>query len=189
MVRGVITEGGYQSVAKLDFPGGLIVGCAAGLVNVPKIKGILMRCVSGMLAAECIRLNWVDYTDRLKQSKVGIELHKVRNIRSLHLNMGCGCGLAYAALESYILRGKMPWSLRNHADYAQLLPAKDCKIINYPRADGVISFDKMTDLRLANVKHKHDQPVHLLLKDPNLAVMVNYDIYKLQSKGIVQLVF
>lgn len=182
----VINEGGLQSIPKLIFPGGLLVGCAAGFLNVPKIKGIHTAIKSGMLAAESISqglqqtsipAELTDYTSKIQQSWIWPELTAVRNIRPA-FKYGLWFGLGYAALDTYILRGKAPWTLHNHADYAQLKPANQCQIINYPKHDGIISFDKLTLLQRANVNHADDQPAHLLLKDPQLAISVNLDRYQ-----------
>jgi electron-transferring-flavoprotein dehydrogenase len=181
----VINEGGWQSIPKLTFPGGLLVGCAAGFVNVPKIKGIHTAIKSGMLAAENVftalqkdsaPAELTLYTAAIHNSWIAKELQAVRNIRPA-FHKGLWFGLAYSALDTYILRGKAPWTLRNHADHLQLKPATNFKPINYPRYDNVISFDRMTSLDRSNVNHEENQPPHLLLKDPAVAININWKVY------------
>lgn len=180
-----LNEGGFQSIPKLTFPGGLLIGDTAGFLNVPKIKGTHTAMKSGMVAAETIyaALNadnspteLTTYTENLKNSWLWDELYQVRNIRPAFHN-GLWVGLAYAALDTYILRGRAPWTLKNHADYKQLKKARDCKVIEYPKPDGVITFDKLSSVYLSNTNHEENQPAHLQLKDPKLAITVNYEEY------------
>ncbi len=182
----VINEGGLQSIPQVFFPGGVLVGCAAGFLNVPKIKGIHTALKSGMVAAESIfaalqendpPIELSSYANALEKSWIYPELKKARNIRPA-FKYGLWFGLAYSAFDTYILRGHAPWTMHNHADYPQLKPAAECTPIKYPRHDGKISFDKMTALQLSNVNHAEDQPPHLKLIDPKLAIEVNYKIYK-----------
>jgi len=181
----VINEGGLQSLPKLYFPGGLLVGCAAGFVNVPKIKGIHTAIKSGMLAAECIIAELqkpeinneiITYSAAIKNSWIWQELKQVRNIRPA-FKYGLWFGLSYAALDTYILRGKAPWTFSNHCDNLQLQAAHKFKPLNYPKYDGTISFDKMSSLLRANIQQSHDQSCHLVLKDPLAAITINYAIY------------
>lgn len=181
----VINEGGLQSIPRLYFPGGILVGCAAGFLNVPKIKGIHTAIKSGMIAAEQIYFalqmqeapkELVEYETAIKASWIWDELKSVRNIRPA-FNKGLWFGLGYAALDTYILRGKAPWTFRNHADYLQLKAADQCKQIQYPRYDNVYSFDKMTSVNRSNTNHNDDQPPHLVLTNPDLAISVNWKIY------------
>lgn len=179
-----LVEGGFQSIPKLVFPGGLLIGDTAGFLNVPKIKGSHTAMKSGMVAAETIAAHWPNissmelsaYPDNLKNSWLWDELYKVRNIRPA-FNLGLWAGLAYAALDTYILQGHAPWTFKNHADYKQLKPAKDCKKIIYPKPDGVITFDKLSSVYLSNTNHAENQPPHLQLKNPLLAIDVNYKEY------------
>ncbi len=182
----VINEGGLQSIPQVFFPGGVLVGCAAGFLNVPKIKGIHTAIKSGMLAAEAIHdalqqqkapSNLTAYSTALKNSWVWSELKTARNIRPA-FQKGLWLGLAYAALDTYILRGKAPWTLHNKTDYKQLKPAVNCKPINYPKYDGIISFDRLTALRLANINQSADQPPHLKLNNQQAAITINLEIYK-----------
>lgn len=171
-----ITEGGWQSLPKLEFPGGMLVGCAAGMVNVPKIKGIHTAIKSGILAAESIHQQ-TSYQEKFNASWVAAELKKVRNIRP-GFHKGLWRGLINAACDTYIWHGHAPWTLKNRADYGQLKPAKDCKVIRYPRADQQISFDKMTMLQYANLNYAENASSHLLISKPELPVAVNYAIYQ-----------
>lgn len=178
-----LNEGGWQSIPKLAFPGGALVGDAAGFLNVPRIKGSHTAMKSGMLAAEAAvaalregknRLS--SYEKVLKASWVGQELHGVRNIRpSFHL--GLLPGLIYSAIDTYLLRGKAPWTLRNHADHTQLQPADKHQKIDYPAPDGVVSFDRLSSVYISNTNHEEDQPSHLTLKDPGVPVATNLAVY------------
>lgn len=180
-----LSEGGWQSLPRLSFPGGMLIGDAAGFLNVPKIKGNHTAMKSGMLAAEAIIDHFVsekgtsevgDYAARIRASWVGEELYRVRNIRPA-FRYGLFAGLLYAALDTYILRGRAPWTFHNHADHAQLRPAAQCRAIVYPKPDGVISFDRLSSVYLSGTSHEEDQPVHLRLRDPAKAIAVNYATY------------
>lgn len=179
-----LNEGGWQSLPKLTFPGGLIIGDAAGFLNVPKIKGIHTAIQSGVTAAECILpfldlaevKECFDYEITMKKNWVGKELYRARNIRPA-MNWGLWKGLAYAAVDTYLFRGHAPWTLHNHADYAQLKPADQCKKIEYPKHDNKITFDLMTSVFLTNSIADENQPCHLKLKHPEDAININYKIY------------
>ncbi|MDE8345294.1 MAG: NAD(P)/FAD-dependent oxidoreductase, partial [Acidocella sp.] len=153
-----LNEGGIQSLPKLTFPGGVLIGCAAGTLNVPKIKGTHTAMKSGMVAAEAIAAalagdkpaEVVDYTTRLQASWVWPELNVVRNIRPGFAKFGLYGGLMNAALETYVLRGKAPWTLKNHADYDQLVKAKDAEVIEYPKPDGKLTFDRLSSVFISN---------------------------------------
>lgn len=178
-----LNEGGFQSIPKLTFPGGMLIGDTAGFLNVPKIKGSHTAMKSGMIAAETIAGHWdnlsdelIAYPERLKNSWVWSELHQVRNIRP-GFHKGLFRGLINAAIDTYIFRGRAPWTLKNHADYKQLKKAKDCKKIEYPKPDGIITFDKLSSVFLSNTNHEENQLCHLQLKNPALAIEVNYEEY------------
>lgn len=181
-----LNEGGLQSLPKITFPGGVIVGDAAGFLNVPKIKGSHTAIKSGMLAAEAIFpvINQeqsvvqeiASYPESVKQSWLWSELYKARNIRPAFRH-GLWAGLAYAAIDTYILRGHAPWTLRNHADYSCLKLAAESKPIVYPKPDGKITFDRLTSVYLSNTNHEENQPCHLQLKNPAVAISVNYAKY------------
>lgn len=178
-----ISEGGLQSIPKLTFPGGVLVGDTAGFLNVPKIKGTHTAMKSGMLAAETIvevlkgETNQAfGYERDLKSSWIQAELHKVRNIRpSFH--KGLWAGIAYSALDTYLFQGKAPWTFHHHADHTALKNAADCPKIVYPKPDGKVSFDKLSSVFISNTNHEEDQPAHLKLKDPTVAVTVNLALY------------
>ncbi len=180
-----LSEGGLQSIPKLSFPGGLLVGDTAGLLDVPKIKGTHTAMKSGMLAAESVYDaltaaeppgEVVAYAERLRQSWVWSDLFKARNIRP-SFNRGRWFGLVYSALDTYLFRGRAPWTFRNHADHDHLKKAADCPRIDYPKPDGVISFDRLTNVAFSNTSHEENQPVHLRLKDSSVPVALNLALY------------
>jgi len=180
-----LNEGGLQSIPQLDFPGGALVGCAAGFVNVPKIKGSHTAMKSGMVAAETIfaRLSGDARGDTgagvraaLRRSWVWDELHRVRNIRP-SFRLGLWGGLIYSALDTYVLRGRAPWTLHHHPDHTQLTRADAAPRIEYPRPDGKITFDRLSSVFISNTNHEEDQPAHLKLRDPAKAIGVNYRLY------------
>ena len=176
-----LNEGGFQAIPKLEFPGGLLIGCAAGFLNVPKIKGSHTAMKSGMVAAETVfrRLAGdasADYRGALEASWLMPELHAARNIRP-GFRWGLWAGLAHAALDTYLLRGKAPWTLRHHADNTTLKRASAARPIVYPKPDGVVSFDRLSSVFVSNTNHEENQPSHLRLRDPAKAIAVNYALY------------
>lgn len=178
-----LNEGGLQSIPNLSFPGGVLIGDCAGFLNVPKIKGSHTAMKSAMLAAEVAiqalesdATIQIDYTPELKKSWVWQELYKVRNVRP-GFHFGLFPGLAYAAVDQYIFRGKAPWTFKHYADYKQLKLAKHAKPIEYPKPDGVITFDKLSSVYLTNTNHEENQPCHLQLQDPKIAIDYNYKLY------------
>jgi electron-transferring-flavoprotein dehydrogenase len=176
-----LNEGGFQAIPRLDFPGGLLIGCAAGFLNVAKIKGNHTAMKSGMVAAETVARRLAgdasaDYRTALEASWVWPELRAVRNIRP-GFRLGLWGGLANAALDTYLLRGKAPWTFRHHADYLALKPARDCRPIAYPKPDGVLTFDRLSSVFISNTNHEENQPPHLHLKDPAKAIAVNWERY------------
>ena len=174
-----LVEGGLQSQPKLTFPGGLLAGDSAGFLNVPKIKGTHLAMQSGMIAAEALG-DWLnqpqgvecrDYQRRIDASPACRELHRVRNMRP-GFRFGLWFGLAHAAFQTF--GGWMlPYRLKNHADHAQLRKARDCRAIDYPKPDNVLTFDRLTSVRLSNTMHAENQPSHLKLKDPSVPIAVN----------------
>jgi electron-transferring-flavoprotein dehydrogenase len=178
-----IIEGGHQSLPNsLVVPGAALIGDSAGLVNVPKIKGVHTCMQSGVLAANAA-VNEIfgsgslsAYDEELRSSWVGEELYSVRNMRpSFHY--GLLGGLAVSALETYVTRGKL-FTLPHHkTDHESLRPASECKPIAYPKPDGKISFDLLTNLQRANTNHEENQPCHLTLKDASVPVAVNLSVY------------
>ncbi|MEK9647325.1 MAG: electron-transfer flavoprotein:ubiquinone oxidoreductase, partial [Alphaproteobacteria bacterium] len=180
-----INEGGFQSVPKLTFPGGVLVGCAAGFLNVPKIKGSHTAMKSGMLAAEAVfaALGEEDglaeataYETELKASWVWDELRRVRNIRP-SFRWGLWGGLIYSAIDTYLFRGRAPWTFRQHSDHDRLRKAADAPKIEYPKPDNEVSFDRLSSVFISNTNHEEDQPAHLKLADPEKAISVNLALY------------
>lgn len=178
-----LSEGGYQSLPGLVFEGGVIVGDAAGFLNVLKIKGNHTAMKSGMLAAEAIahaiETNSPQaslYPEKIKASWLEKELYSVRNIRP-GFKHGLIPGLLYAALDTYLLKGSAPWTFKNHADHLCLLPYRKCKKISYPKPDQVLTFDRLSSVFLSNTRYEEDQPCHLQLLNPEKAMTVNYEIY------------
>ena len=180
-----LNEGGWQSIPKMSMPGALLAGCAAGLLNVPKIKGAHLAMKSGMLAAEHIAAalfanktgeDLAEYETALRKSWAGEELRRARNIRP-GFRRGLFLGLANAAADTYILRGRAPWTYKNRADHAELKPAAECKKIDYPKPDGELSFARLDNLAYSGVNHEADQPPHLVLRDSAAAAEVNWKKY------------
>ncbi len=177
-----LNEGGFQSIPEVIFPGGAIIGCGAGFLNVPKIKGTHTAMKSGMLAAESLITAIADnkdsletYPTALKKSWIYKELRKVRNIRpSFH--GGLIRGLIHSAIST-ILCGLEPWTFKNHRDDNCLKKAADCQKIEYPKPDGQITFDKLTSVQLSNTNHAEDQPCHLTLHDASVPITVNLAEY------------
>jgi len=176
-----LNEGGFQAIPELAFPGGLVIGCAAGFLNVPKIKGTHTAMKSGMVAAEIVfrRLGGeesADYRAALEASWIWDELYKVRNIRP-GFRWGLFPGLAHAGLDTYVFRGRAPWTLKHTPDHTHLKPAAECRPIVYPKPDGKVSFDRLSSVFISNTNHEENQPCHLQLKDPAVAIAVNYAVY------------
>lgn len=180
-----LNEGGYQSIPKLNFPGGALIGCSAGFLNVPKIKGTHNAMKSGMVAAEtaveALRkrsesgseepIDLVDFRKNLDETYVIKELKEVRNLRpSFHNPLGMYGGILYSGIDSLFLKGRTPWTL-HHAgeDYAQTKKASECEPIEYPKPDGKLSFDILTSVSRTGTNHAEDQPVHLQVKSNDFA--------------------
>ncbi|UPJ60450.1 electron transfer flavoprotein-ubiquinone oxidoreductase [Bradyrhizobium sp. 192] len=185
-----ITEGGYQSVPRLSFPGGALIGCAAGFVNVPRIKGVHNAMGTGMLAAEhaaaalaADRANdeLVDYENAWRSSSVGKDLFLVRNVKPLWSKFGTVLGVALGGIDMWCntLFGGSLFGTQAHAkpDRATLDPAKSHAPKNYPKPDGKISFDKLSSVFLSNTNHEEDQPVHLKVTDMNLQKTSEHDVF------------
>lgn len=177
-----LNEGGFQSIPKLTFPGGVLAGDAAGFLNVPKIKGTHTNMKTGMLAAEAVFEaiaagrsgdEVASYSEAFEKSWVYDELYKVRNIRPSFAS-GLLMGLLYSAIDTLLLRGRAPWTLRHlHKDNEATQKAEKYKPIAYPKPDGVLSFDRMSSVFLSNTNHEEDQPSHLKLKDPTIPIRYN----------------
>jgi len=180
-----LAEGGFQSIPKLAFPGGCLVGDTAGFLNVPKIKGTHTAMKSAIVCAEAVfeALGQetppavVDsYGEALKKTWLWDELNRVRNVRpSFH--WGMWMGLAYSAIDTYLFRGRAPWTFKHHEDHGRLKPAAECTPIEYPKPDGVITFDKLSSVYISNTNHEENQPIHLTLKDDAVPVAVNLSTY------------
>ena len=179
-----ISEGGFQSLPKLTFPGGMLVGDTAGFLNNAKIKGIHTAMKSGMTAAEAVydalaqegRQEVKSYAENVRKTWIWDELYRVRNIRP-SFRWGLWGGLAYSAIDTFVFQGKAPWTLHNHDDHSQLRKAADCPKIDYPKPDGKLTFDKLGSLFISNVNHEENQRCHLTLKDPAVPVNVNLALY------------
>ncbi|RDD60809.1 electron transfer flavoprotein-ubiquinone oxidoreductase [Ferruginivarius sediminum] len=179
-----LNEGGLQSIPKLVFPGGMLIGCSAGFLNVPKIKGSHNAMKTGMLAAESVaealaggdegQGTLESYPEKFRQSWVHEELHRARNFRPAAARWGMRFGTLYAGFDLKVLGGKAPWTLHHkHADNETLKPKDQMPKIEYPKPDGVVSFDKLSSVFLANVAHDEDQPCHLKLRDDSVPVEYN----------------
>ena len=180
-----IAKGGFNSLPKMTFPGGLLVGCEAGTLNFAKIKGNHTAMKSGMLAAESIFeaisenaeapvKELTSFTEKFKSSWLYDELFRSRNFGPAIHKLGNFWGGAFNTLEQNIFNGNLFFTMKDeHKDYAQLKEAKDAKEISYPKPDGVLSFDKLSSVFLSNTNHEEDQPCHLKLKDPSIPLQVN----------------
>ncbi len=181
-----LSEGGLQSLPRLSFPGGLLVGDTAGFLNVPKIKGTHMAMKSGIEAAEALFAHLSQegqngrevtaYAERLKASWLWDELYTVRNIRP-SFRWGLWGGIAYSAIDTYLFRGRAPWTLRNHADHTQMKKASESVPIVYPKPDGKISFDRLSSVFISATNHEEEQPCHLRLKDAAVPIAINLALY------------
>lgn len=179
-----LNEGGWQSIPQLHFPGGLLIGDCAGFLNVPRIKGIHTSMKSGMIAAEILMaqddlaaVNLPDYQTAIQNSWIGKELYQARNVRPA-FHWGLWAGLAYSAFDQYVLQGKAPWTLSHGApDHARLKLAKNSIKIDYPKHDHQLTFDKLESLFVSNTHHAENQPCHLQLKDPRIAIEKNLADY------------
>ncbi|MDA1372670.1 MAG: electron transfer flavoprotein-ubiquinone oxidoreductase [Proteobacteria bacterium] len=182
-----IIKGGLNSLPKMTFPGGLLVGCDAGTLNAAKIKGTHTAMKSGMLAAEALfaaladetsAKELVNYNALFEKSELREELHKTRNFSSGFHKFGFWLGSALAFLEQNIFFGKFPLTFHDRSkDHCQLKPAAESKKIDYPKPDGKISFDKLSSVYLSNTNHAEDQPCHLQLKDATIPIDFNLPMY------------
>ena len=196
-----LNEGGLQSIPGLTFPGGALIGATAGFMNVPKIKGSHTAMKSAMVAAESVfealagdrafdgdgdgagdgasdggAIEATAYADALRASWAWEELRLARNIRPAFAG-GLWFGLAYSALDTFLFRGRAPWTFHHHPDHDRLRKASDSRRIEYPKPDGEVSFDKNSSVFLSNTNHEENQPSHLTLKDAAVAVDVNLALY------------
>jgi electron-transferring-flavoprotein dehydrogenase len=180
-----LTAGGLQSLPKLVFPGGALIGDDAGFLNAARIKGTHTAIKSGMLAADAA---FAAITASRKQDELGAypaafkaswmhaELHATRNFKPL-MSKGLWFGTLSFGLEQKLLGGRAPWTLHNTADHTKLKQASDCKPIDYPKPDGVLTFDRLSSVFLSNTNHEEDEPCHLQLKNPAVAIGINFEQY------------
>jgi electron-transferring-flavoprotein dehydrogenase len=183
-----INEGGWQSVPKLDFPGGALIGCSAGFVNVPRIKGTHTAMKSGMLAAEAafaaIQAGRTsdalsEYDAAVRSSWIADELKLVKNAEPMLSKFGGTIGTVLAGIDMWMrtLKIGLPFTMKHKPDNEKIWHADACKKIAYPKPDGVVSFDRLSSVFLSNTNHEEDQPVHLQLKDPAIPISYNLPLY------------
>ena len=181
-----ISEGGLQSIPTLIFPGGALIGDSAGFLNVPKIKGTHTAMKSGMVAAEAVAEALIQdapalltaYPEALRGSWVWEELERVRNLRPAFAKWGTYGGVLYSAIDTFLFRGKAPWTLHHpHADHETLVSKNAAKPIAYPRPDGKLTFDRLSSVFISNTNHAENQPSHLQLLDPAKAIDINFNQY------------
>jgi electron-transferring-flavoprotein dehydrogenase len=183
-----INEGGYQAIPELVFPGGALIGCSAGFVNVPRIKGTHTAMKSAMLAAEAAFEAIADersgdlldtYPEALRNSWIVKELKLVRNAQPAVSHWGGTIGTLYAGLDMWLgyFGIGLPWTLKNKADHTTLRRKQNAAPIAYPKADGVLTFDRLSSVFVSNTNHEEDQPVHLTLKDADIPTAINLTVY------------
>ncbi len=183
-----INEGGWQSIPKLAFPGGALIGCAAGFVNVPRIKGTHTAMKSAMLAADSAAAaikaerssdELVDYEPALRSSWIATELKQVVNAEPAVAKYGNFWGTVVAGADMWMRQLKigLPITMKHHPDHESLWRKDIVKPIAYPKPDGVLSFDKLSSVFVSNTNHEEDQPVHLVLKDADVPIRVNLPLY------------
>jgi electron-transferring-flavoprotein dehydrogenase len=183
-----VNKGGLQSLPKLTFPGGMLVGCDAGFLNGVKIKGSHTALKSGALAAESIFAELqrgdaaerepASYAQSIRDSWIHEELHRGRNFGPALHRFGTRLGAAFTFVDQNVFRGRMPMTLRDSTpDYATLHTAKNAPVIDYPKPDGVITFDRLSSVFLSSTNHEEDQPSHLKLRDSSIPVAVNLPKY------------
>ncbi|MGB4347816.1 MAG: electron transfer flavoprotein-ubiquinone oxidoreductase [Burkholderiaceae bacterium] len=181
-----ITAGGLQSLPKLSFPGGALIGCDAGFLNASRIKGSHAAMKTGMLAADAAfdaiaagraQDELVAYTSAFEQSWLHEELHVARNFKPW-MSKGLYTGTLMVGIDQVLFRGKAPWTLHHkHADHECLKPAAECTPIVYPKPDGKLSFDRLSSVFISNTNHTEHQPAHLTLKNPDVPVTINLAKY------------
>ena len=182
-----LLKGGLQSQPKMSFPGGLLIGDDAGTLNFAKIKGSHTAMKSGMVAAETVakalaseqqNTDLEEYAAAYKASWAYKELHMQRNFGPAQHKFGNIIGSAYAFIDINIFNGKLPWTMSDKvADHDTLKPASECAKIDYPKYDGVLSFDKASSVFMSNTNHEEDQPCHLVLADPDMPINKNLELY------------
>ncbi len=181
-----LIEGGLQSLPELVFPGGALIGDGAGFMNVPKIKGSHAAIKTGMLAAEAAFEALRDgdsrppvlaaYPEAFRKSWLHKELRRARNFRPA-FRRGLLFGTLYGGVDLKVLRGRAPWTFKNHADHTSLKKAAESMKIDYPKPDGEVSFDRLSSVFISNTNHEEDQPGHLTLKDDGVPIATNLALY------------
>jgi len=181
-----LTAGGLLSLPKLTFKGGALIGCDAGFLNASRIKGSHAAIKTGMLAADAAfeaiaakrqQDELTAFTTSFEQSWLNEELNKSRNFKQW-FKKGRTIGTLMTGIEQWLLRGNIPWTVhRKHPDHAMLKPADQCLRIDYPKPDGVLTFDRLSSVFISNTNHAENQPIHLTLKDANVSVNVNFKTY------------
>ena len=181
-----ITAGGLQSLPKLTFPGGALIGCDAGFLNASRIKGSHAAMKSGMLAAEAAfeaivagraQDELTRYTEHFEASWLHEELHVARNFKPA-MGKGLYLGTLLVGIDQVLFRGKAPWTLHHeYPDHLGLRPAAEFKPINYPKPDNVLTFDRLSSVFISNTNHNEHQPAHLTLRDQAVPVSVNLNTY------------
>jgi len=183
-----INEGGWQAIPKLSFPGGALIGCAAGFLNVPRIKGSHTAMKSGMLAADAafdaIRADrrgdvLESYEPSVRKSWIADELKMVRNAQPAVARWGGTLGTVFAGIDMWLnfFKLRTPWTLKHHADHTQIGRKEHYQPIAYPKADGKLTFDRLGSVFISNTNHEEDQPIHLTLKDAEVPITVNLALY------------
>lgn len=180
-----IAAGGLQSLPKLVFPGGALIGDDAGFLNASRIKGSHAAIKTGSLAAEALaealaaqreRDELSAYPEKFQASWLHDELYKARNFKP-YMSKGTYLGALLVGIDQLLLKGKAPWTLHNTADHTKLKPAAQCQPIAYPKPDGVLTFDRLSSVFLSNTNHEEEQPCHLHLKDPQVPISLNLATY------------
>ena len=178
-----LIEGGIQSLPKMYMPGALLIGCDAGTLNMPKIKGSHTAMKSGLIAAETIFEHLNDkkdlsiYEEKFKKSWVYEELYAARNVKP-SFSWGLILGIIFTGIDQILFRGKLPFTLKHkHADHETLKPANEMPVIEYPKPDNILTFDKTSSVYLTGTNHEDNQPVHLKLKDAELPIKYNLEKY------------
>ncbi len=180
-----IAAGGLQSLPKLVFPGGALIGDDAGFLNASRIKGSHAAIKTGSLAAEAVaealaagrqQDELSAYPEKFRACWLYQELHKARNFKP-YMSMGTYLGSVLVGIDQLLLRGRAPWTLHNHADHSKLKPASECQPIAYPKPDGVLTFDRLSSVFLSNTNHEENQPCHLQLKNADTPLLLNLAIY------------
>ena len=180
-----ITAGGLQSLPRLIFRGGALIGDDAGFLNASRIKGSHAAIKSGMMAAEAVAEalaaershdELTGYCERFRKSWLYEELHKARNFKPW-MSKGTYLGTMMVGIDQVLFRGKAPWTLHNSADHTKLKPAAECTPIEYSKPDGVLSFDRLSSVYLSNTNYEENEPCHLTLKNASVPIRINLDIY------------